>query len=66
MALILIGVIVSIIIMVMTAAIAPLIAVSLYAFITIRFEDMCIFDYIVHAFKFCVSTQQFFLWRCGL
>jgi hypothetical protein len=65
MTLILIGAVISIIIMVMFGSVAPLVTVSLCAFLTIRFEDMCVFDYIVHAFKFCVSTQQFFLWRCG-
>lgn len=34
-----------------------------YGFLSIRFEDTSILDFIRHAWKFCVSHQQLFLWR---
>jgi hypothetical protein len=65
MTLILIGAVLSVIILVVLKVVAPLIAVSLFAFVTIRFDDLCIADYVIYAFKFCVSKQQLFLWRMG-
>ena len=59
------GIIVSVIILAAARTYMPLVAVSAYAFLSIRFEDMCVFDYIVYAFRYCVSTQQLFYWGLG-
>lgn len=34
-----------------------------YAFLSIRFGDMSILDYMKNAFNFCVLTQQLFYWK---
>ena len=33
-----------------------------YAFLSIRFEEKSILDYLRYAWCFCVSKQQFYLW----
>lgn len=38
-----------------------LVAGAVYAFLTIRFDDVSILDYLRHASRFCFA-QQFFLW----
>lgn len=43
----------------------PAALAAAFAFLTIRFDDTSIFDYIINAFKFCISTQQMFIWRCS-
>lgn len=34
-----------------------------FAFLTIRLEDTTMLDYIKYAFRYFVSTQQYFEWR---
>jgi len=34
-----------------------------YAFLSIRFEENSILDYLKYAWRFCVSKHQFYLWR---
>jgi hypothetical protein len=43
----------------------PIIGVAVYAFLTIRFEDYSIMDFITSACKFFLFQQQIFMWRCG-
>ena len=62
---ILIGAIVSVLIMIGLKTIFPLAITATIAFVSIRFDDQCILDYLKSAFRFCVSTQQYFLWRLG-
>jgi hypothetical protein len=43
----------------------PVFIVAVYAFLTIRFEDYSIMDFLSNACKFFLFTQQEFRWRCG-
>ena len=43
----------------------PVIFVAVYAFLTIRFEDYSIMDFLKNACKFFLFHQQLFKWRCG-
>ncbi|GHU80329.1 hypothetical protein FACS1894191_5390 [Clostridia bacterium] len=43
----------------------PIIFVAVYAFLTIRFEDFSIMDFLTNACKFFLLKQQIFRWRCG-
>lgn len=43
----------------------PIIFVAVYAFLTVRFEDYSIMDFLVNACKFFLFKQQLFRWRCG-
>ena len=37
--------------------------VAVYAFMTIRLDETTVMDYIRYAFKYFISTQQYFEWR---
>ena len=41
----------------------PLSATLLYAFLTIRLEDMSVLDFIKRAVRFFIIAQQYFEWR---
>lgn len=41
----------------------PIVPTALYAFLSIRFEDNSILDYIRYAFAFLIGCQQIFEWR---
>jgi hypothetical protein len=41
----------------------PVPAVLIYAFMTIRLEDVTVMDFLRYAVKFFISTQQYFEWR---
>lgn len=41
----------------------PIVATALYAFLTIRFEDTSILDFIKYACAFFIIRQQFYEWR---
>jgi hypothetical protein len=43
----------------------PVFIVAVYAFLTIRFEDYSIMDFLSNACKFFLFRQQIFFWRCG-
>ena len=43
----------------------PIIGVAVYAFLTIRFEDYSIMDFLSNACKFFLFKQQIFQWRYG-
>lgn len=43
----------------------PVVLTAVYAFLTIRFEDTSIFDFILYAGAFFITKQQTFEWRCG-
>ena len=37
--------------------------VAVYAFITIRLDETTVMDYIRYAFRYFITTQQYFEWR---
>lgn len=37
--------------------------VAVYAFMTIRLDETTVMDYIKYAFKYFITTQQYFEWR---
>ena len=41
----------------------PLVLICAYAFLSIQLDDVCIKDYIVWAWQFLISTQQYYEWR---
>ena len=41
----------------------PIVATALYGFLTIRFEDTSILDFIKYACAFFLTKQQFYEWR---
>ncbi|MEG2719925.1 MAG: hypothetical protein RR914_01230 [Oscillospiraceae bacterium] len=41
----------------------PLALTLVYGFLTIQLDDMSILDFLKRAFRFFVSTQQYFVWR---
>lgn len=44
----------------------PIVLTGVYAFLTIRFEDSSVLDFIRYACAYFFLRQQFFEWRCGL
>lgn len=43
----------------------PLVIAAVYTFLTIRFEDTSVLDFIRYAFCFFLGKQQEFYWRQG-
>lgn len=43
----------------------PIVATAIYAFLTIRFDDTTILDFLRYAVAFFISKQQQFEWRLG-
>lgn len=41
----------------------PLAATLVFAFLTMRFDDTSVLDYIKRAARYFVTTQQFYVWR---
>lgn len=41
----------------------PIVLTAVYAFLTIRFDDTSIMDFIRYACAFFISKQQFYEWR---
>ena len=41
----------------------PIVATALYAFLTIRFEDTSILDFIKYACAFFITKQQLYEWK---
>ena len=41
----------------------PIVLTAVYAFLTIRFEDTSILDFLRYAFAFFIAKQQFYEWR---
>jgi hypothetical protein len=41
----------------------PIVITAVYAFLTIRFEDVSILDFIRYAFLFFIGRQQSYKWR---
>lgn len=58
-----IGCLVSVFALAQLGILIPIVATALYAFLTIRFEDTSILDFIKYACAFFLSKQQMFEWR---
>ncbi len=43
----------------------PIAVTAVYAFLTIRFDDTTILDFIRYAFAFFAGKQQIYKWRAG-
>ncbi len=41
----------------------PLTLTMVFAFLTMRFDDTSVLDYIKRAARYFVTTQQFYVWR---
>jgi hypothetical protein len=54
---------VAVLILVNTGVMIPVLAVLIYAFMTIRLEDVTVMDFLRYAVKFFISTPQYFQWR---
>ena len=42
---------------------APFCLAALYAFLSMRFDDTSLMDYITYATRYFISSQQIFYWR---
>jgi hypothetical protein len=57
------AVILGVLLLTQTGSVILLSAAAVYAFLSIRFEDTSILDYIKYAYRFCAAKPQFYLWR---
>ena len=55
----------SILLLTQVRFIPPIVLTAVYAFLTIRFEDISILDFIKNACGFFFTRQQYFEWRYG-
>lgn len=58
-----IGCLVSVFALVQLGILLPIVATALYAFLTIRFEDTSILDFIKYACAFFITKQQLYEWK---
>lgn len=58
-----IGCLVSVFALARLGFLPPIVVTSLYAFLTIRFDDTSILDFIRYACTFFFTRQQFYEWR---
>lgn len=58
-----VGGIISVIAISQLGSIVPLVVILAYAFLTIRFQDTSIFDFIRYAGAFFITSQQLFYWK---
>lgn len=63
MVFIVIGCIVSLIIYLNISSSLPLIITGLGAFLTMRIDDMSLFEYLKYAIRFCITKRQLFYWE---
>ena len=57
------GVLLSILALTQAGILLPLVATALFAFLSIRFDGVCILDFIRYALSFFLLTPQLFEWR---
>jgi len=55
--------ILSVVILTQIWSFMPFAVTAMFAFLSIRFDDTTIIDYIVCAFRYFVSAQQIFYWK---
>ena len=60
-----VGVLLSVLAITQTGIVIPAILTAVYGFLTIRFEDTSIMDFIRYACGFFFTRQQLFEWRYG-
>lgn len=58
-----IGCLVSVFALVQLGILLPIVATALYAFLTIRFEDTSILDFIKYACAFFITKHQLYEWK---
>lgn len=46
-----------------TKSLIPLAVAAVYAFLTIRLEDLCVLDFLSWATRYFITTQQEFYWK---
>ena len=58
-----IGCLISVFALAQLGILIPIVATALYAFLTIRVEDISILDFIKYACAFFITGQQMYEWR---
>lgn len=58
-----IGCLISVFALAQLGILLPIVATALYAFLTIRFEDTSILDFIKYACAFFITRQQLYEWN---
>ena len=58
-----IGCLISVFALAQLGLLLPIVATALYGFLTIRFEDTSILDFIKYACAFFLTKQQLYEWR---
>ncbi len=58
-----VGALLSVFVITQLRFVPPIVITAVYAFLTIRFEDTSILDFIKYACAFFFSKQQFYEWR---
>jgi len=61
-----IGALISVIALTQLGLIVPVVITAAFAFLTIRFEDTSILDFIQYACAFFIFKQQCYEWRCRM
>lgn len=61
--LICLGLILSVVILTQLWTFLPFAITAVFAFLSIRFEETTVVDYMVCAFRFFVTAQQIYFWR---
>ena len=64
-AIICVGCIISVFAIAQLGLALPIVITAVYAFLTIRFDDTTILDFIIYAFAFFIGRQQLFYWRAA-
>ncbi|MCL2447280.1 MAG: hypothetical protein FWD06_10995 [Oscillospiraceae bacterium] len=57
-------VLLAVLVLATTRSAIPLAVAAVYGFLTIRFEEVYILDFISWATRYFITTQQEFRWRC--
>ena len=58
-----VGALLSVLALTQLEFVPPIVATAVYAFLTIRFEDTSILDFIRYACAFFIGKQQIYEWR---
>lgn len=58
-----VGLLISVFALAQLRFLPPIVLTALYAFLSIRFEDTSILDFIRYAFGFFIGRQQIYQWR---
>jgi len=62
-AVLVVAALIAVLILVNTGILVPVVAVLIYAFMTIRLEEITVMDFLRYAIKFFITTQQYYEWR---